>query len=374
MDLGLLHNIWVRRVNEPVIVFQSDDWGFNRLGTAEGVREYQKLGVGTLEGNMALKDALETEEDIQLLVQVLTEQGVRGVGDNAAVFTCNAVMGNANLEEIIHGEGKDFVAESVEESHRKLYGNAEGYNALKKSVSEGILDVQFHAWVHLQYKRWLLAFNEGDASVVAGAKLGICGVNSPWAKRNMGRSNFLAALDWQSDESGYGDMVHYWENAFDRFESVWGKHANSFIAPAYIWNADIENRLLNKGMQVVQGLPYQLQPTKRGVFKKKYRPASAWFRAKASRHTLYSLRNCYFEPGEDYSRDYVGECLRKIGRLMSWNVPIVINTHRFNYVGAIDADHRAHGLKELSRLIAGIRKQWPQAKFIGTCDLPKYIR
>jgi hypothetical protein len=59
--------------------------------------------------------------------------------------------------------------------------------------------------------------------------------------------------------------------------------------------------------------------------------------------------------------------------LISWRVPVIINTHRFNYMGGIDADHRAHGLIELSRLIASIRKQWPEARFIGTQELVNYF-
>ena len=370
MDLGLVHHLFSKRVKQPVVVFQSDDWGFNRLGTAEALREYQRGALVELEGNMARKDSLETEEDVQLLADVLTEGGRRTCAENAAVYTCNAVTANVDFEEIVRVEGSHFVAESVETTYNRLYGNGGGgLLSLQDGSRKGYFDLQFHAWVHLQCAAWLEAYRARDPDVVLGTNLGICGVYSNRAMHTLGRSNFLAALTCSPSDEGFEELLQRWEDAYRNFAEVWGRPANSFIAPAYIWNSAVEDRLINAGVQLVQGLPYQLIPARNASFKRKYR---------RMRHTqpgaLYTVRNCYFEPCENYSRDYVAECLQRMQTLVRWRVPVIINTHRFNYVGGMDLDHRAHGLKELKRLIASIRKQWPDAKFIGTRDLPDYMK
>lgn len=364
MDLGLLHSFLSVRVKQPLVVFQSDDWGFDRLGTLDAFNEFQKRSIMALKGGMATKDFLETEEDVSLLREVLTERGVRHLGDNPAVFTCNAVMANAHWDKIRYGGEGEFVAENVVDSYQRLHGNVDGFHALKDGVSDGSIDLQFHAWVHLQYGAWQKAYNEGDRAVTMGTELGICGVESTWAKTRMGRSNFLAALDWQCKDEGYISMLNAWKRAFLDFESVWGVKPTSFIAPAYIWNKQIERELGALGLQSVQGLPYQLIPIGRGNFKRKYR------RMRFNPHgILYTLRNCYFEPGEDYSKDYVAPCLKRMESLIGWGVPVIINTHRFNYMGGFDPDHRSHGLRELDRLLGAIRKQWPDVRFIGTREL-----
>ncbi len=369
MELGLLHSLIGARVKEPVVLFQSDDWGFNRVGSQAALKEYCGGNGELLKGNMALKDALETEEDVLLLKDVLTEGGVRGAGENAAVFTCNAVMANPNFEEILRVGGEYFVAEDVRESYQKVYGHGVGgFSTLVEGNQQGIFDIQFHAWVHLQYGAWLQALRAQDTEVLRGAELGICGVSSSWAKRKLGRSNFLAALDWQPTDEGYSQLLESWKLAFSGFEEVWGKQATSFMAPAYIWSEEVEAMLLNQGLLSVQGLPYQLTPKGSGKFGRKYRRMR-----KNSSGVQYTLRNCYFEPGENYSRDYVSECLQRMKTLISWRVPVIINTHRFNYMGGIDVDHRAHGLNELTRLIASIRKQWPEARFIGTKEIVNYL-
>ncbi len=369
MELGLLHSLIGARVKEPVVLFQSDDWGFNRVGSRAALKEYCGGNGELLKGNMALKDALETEEDVLLLKDVLTEGGVRGAGENAAVFTCNAVMANPNFEEILRVGGEYFVAEDVRESYQKVYGHGVGgFSTLVEGNQQGIFDIQFHAWVHLQYGAWLQALRAQDTEVLRGAELGICGVSSAWAKRKLGRSNFLAALDWQPTDEGYSQLLESWKQAFSAFGEVWGKQATSFMAPAYIWSEEVEAMLLNQGLLSVQGLPYQLTPKGSGKFGRKYRRMRM-----NSSGVQYTLRNCYFEPGENYSRDYVSECLQRMKTLISCRVPVIINTHRFNYMGGIDVDHRAHGLNELTRLIASIRKQWPEARFIGTKEIVNYL-
>jgi len=268
------------------------------------------------------------------------------------------------------------------ETYRRIYGEGlGGYEGLKAGQEAGVFDMQFHGGVHLQYRRWMEAVAQGDLYVNEGLRQGVMGV-SPEKKEASGkRGNFMAALDWHPEEAGYTELLERLLQAYWEFEGVWGKRAKSFIAPAYIWDEAMESMLAAAGIDVIQGLPFQLFSDGKGGFKRKYRRmAYSQVTAVGGNGNLhgmsgvdlakpkvfYTLRNCYFEPGENYNRDNVGECLKRAKTLISWGVPVVINTHRFNYMGGVSEDHRAHGLKELNRLIKGIRKHWPQAKFVGT--------
>ena len=350
MDLGLLHSFIGKRFKQPLVLIQSDDWGLNRNGTAAALQALAGRYPEAVKTPMQGYDILESEEDVGLLRQVLE--------DTAAVMTCNAVMANVDFEKTI-SVGK-FVQEGVVETYRRIYGEGlGGYEGLKAGQEAGVFDMQFHGGVHLQYRRWMEAVAQGDLHVMEGLRQGVMGV-SPEKKGWSGkRGNFMAALDWHPTEAGYTELLERLLQAYGEFEGVWDKQAKSFIAPAYIWDEAMETMLVEAGIDVVQGLPYQLFSDGHGGFKRKHRRM-------VYTDVFYTLRNCYFEPGENYARDYVGECLKRAKTLISWGVPVVINSHRFNYMGGVSADHRAHGLKELNRLIEGIRKHWPEAQFVGT--------
>jgi hypothetical protein len=54
--------------------------------------------------------------------------------------------------------------------------------------------------------------------------------------------------------------------------------------------------------------------------------------------------------------------------------PAVINTHRHNYIGSINEENGKNGLAQLSRLLKGVLKKWPDVKFMATPALGKLIR
>ena len=49
--------------------------------------------------------------------------------------------------------------------------------------------------------------------------------------------------------------------------------------------------------------------------------------------------------------------------------PAIISTHRVNYIGVHDGSNRMNGLNNLRRLLANIRKTWPDIEFMTTDQL-----
>jgi len=84
---------------------------------------------------------------------------------------------------------------------------------------------------------------------------------------------------------------------------------------------------------------------------------------------VYSVRNVCFEPYEDVSRDWVGLALWEIHQAFLFRRPAVVTTHRINYVGGMDLEHRDRNLRLLDELLAHIRKTWPEVQFISSDEL-----
>jgi len=53
----------------------------------------------------------------------------------------------------------------------------------------------------------------------------------------------------------------------------------------------------------------------------------------------------------DINKDWTDSAMARIQAAFLTNVPAVISTHRINYIGYIDPKNRAHGLRQLERLL-----------------------
>lgn len=79
-----------------------------------------------------------------------------------------------------------------------------------------------------------------------------------------------------------------------------------------------------------------------------------------------------FEPVQkQYSR---AETLFQVDAAFQCGKPAVISSHRINYVGAIDAEHRDRNLKEFQHILKRIVEKHPDAEFISSRKLGKIIR
>ncbi|HSW45149.1 MAG TPA: hypothetical protein VLM89_06220, partial [Phycisphaerae bacterium] len=89
----------------------------------------------------------------------------------------------------------------------------------------------------------------------------------------------------------------------------------------------------------------------------------------------YMIRNCQFDPILDVcgGGDSVERCMRQVAWSFRFGKPAVICSHRANYVGAIDAAHRAMGLGLLRRLLEAIVHAWPDVWFVTTPELGQMI-
>ena len=80
-------------------------------------------------------------------------------------------------------------------------------------------------------------------------------------------------------------------------------------------------------------------------------------------------RNCKFEPAKNHNIDWVDQCLSEIKIAFRWGKPVVIDSHRVNYIGSISPENRDYSLKELKCLLKEIVKRWPEVEFVNSEQL-----
>ena len=116
----------------------------------------------------------------------------------------------------------------------------------------------------------------------------------------------------------------------------------------------------------------QLEPLGNNQYKKHVR----YLGKKSNDGIMYMTRNAFFEPNSTEhpaSKDWVNDCLKEIEIAFRWNKPATISSHRTNYIGWLNADNRANGLRKLDELLGQIIKRWPNVEFMTSVELGDLI-
>ena len=71
--------------------------------------------------------------------------------------------------------------------------------------------------------------------------------------------------------------------------------------------------------------------------------------------------------------DVVGECLQRINLAFRWGKPVIIGSHRVNFIGSLDESNRTRNLKLLKQLLTEIVKRWPDVEFMSSDELGELI-
>ena len=156
---------------------------------------------------------------------------------------------------------------------------------------------QLHGREHVNVYHWLSSLRAGRADFIEAFK------------RNMFSIDFKSAqaLNYTNFESKF-----YLRNIIREssaiFKSLFGHKSESFIAPNYTWDDDIEEDLKQEGINFLQGSKKQNKPQINKGSK------SVWHYTgqKNKLGQTYLVRNCLFEPSISPELDYVSICLKHI--------------------------------------------------------------
>lgn len=110
------------------------------------------------------------------------------------------------------------------------------------------------------------------------------------------QKNLQAALDDYGME-GEADYHKHWINdSAHIFKESFGYASNSFIAPAYIWDAGVNKHLAEVKVKTLQGMKLQYEP-KRSIMKNNYSRKMNYIGQTDKKSGLvFSPRNTFFEP------------------------------------------------------------------------------
>lgn len=362
---GHLHNLSGWKTKRKIVVFESDDWGSIRMPSREVYDIFNKKGYPVNLRPFEQYDSLESIQDVEALFNVLA--GVRDHTGNPCLFTGNTIMTNPDFRKIRESGFENYHAEIFTDSYKKYKGSETVFSAFMQGYNERLFKPQYHGFSHFNYQQWLTNLCNKWEDDLLSFEYGMVGITS---RSDLERGNqLLVALQFRNKDE-FQRQLNDTEKGAELFKNVFGYSSESFIAPVYTWNSQIEKTLSTCGVKYIQGGRYQkepLLPNGELISKKHITGDQNIF------DQYYLVRNVFFEPATNPDRDWVDESLSRIQKAFFWGKPAIISTHRLNYIGRIFPENSNKNLKLLERLLKRIISIWPDAEFMSSDELGNLI-
>jgi len=349
------------KTDSKFIVIESDDWGSIRLPSPEVYNEFIKRGFNISNSNYNRLDALESNDDLIALFDILKEHRSEN-GQNPCV-TANVIMANPDFAKIKDSNFQDYYYEHFTDTLKHYPKHDQVFSLYQQGMEHRLFHPQFHGREHLNINRWMGALQSQNETLQLT-------FDQQTTYSGKDDYNYMEALDVDS-VAEQEQLKFILKDGLRSFQNTFGYRSASFIAPCYTWDSVLEETLSQEGVLYLQGGMHQYIP--KGGFDKYY----------VKRHILgerslsgqiYLTRNCFFEPALIQKADWVDYTLCSIRDAFRWRKPAIICAHRINFIGYINEANRTRNLNLLDQLLKRILKAWPSVEFITSDQLGDLIR
>ena len=334
------------RCLEPVVVFESDDWGLARQPCSEFLRTYG-------EPSGWAEEQLETPEDLAGLYEVLENH--RDTGGRPACFTPNFIVGNPDFEAISRDRFTHYYDIPIGQDER-----------LKKKWLEGmerkVFYPQYHGRTHFWPEAWLRDLRDS-----------VPGAREMFNERYHGGIALLKKhgwryhaeyTDWKTGEQRGDDELRDWlKVGTDYFQQLFGFFPRSTIASHFVLTPEIARAWHAIGGQFFQGAGYRIVRLSDG----RMHVVTHALGERSPEGLLLTRRTAKFEPRFEKSSYDVAGALREVELCFRSNIPVIIDTHRINYTGR----WRQDSLRSLDSFLCGLQKYKP--RFLTSVELGEAI-
>ena len=358
-----LNNFLGWKTKRKIVVIESDDWGSVRMPSKSVYVNLLKKGIRVDLCHYNRFDSLESENDLTQLFDVLVKY--KDKNGNHPIFTANYIIANPDFEKIRNSFFREYYFELFTETLKKYPNHQNSFTIINQGINQKVFFPQFHGREHLNVNRWMNSIKNGTNETRMAFDNNLYGISTKITSEN--RKSYMAALEFE-DISELTWQKQMLSNGLNLFDEIFGYKSMSFIAPNYTWSSELEMFLADVGIKYFQGSGNQINPTLKGNLIMKHSLGS-----QNNYGQYYLTRNCIFEPTEDFHKDWLKSVINEIASAFFWGKPAIIESHRVNYIGAIDSIARSTSLLLLDQLLAELINRWPSIEFMNSVELGRLI-
>jgi len=349
------------KTDRKLIILESDDWGSIRLPANDVYDTFVKKGFNVQNSQYNRLDALESNDDLMALFEVLQKHKNRH--GQYPCFTANVIMANPDFIKIRQSNFQEYHYEHFTDTLKRYPKHDQVFSLYQQGIERRLFHPQFHGREHLNINRWMGALQSQNETLQFT-------FDQQTTYSGKDDYNYMEALDVDAPAE-QEQLKSILRDGLRSFHTTFGYRSASFIAPCYTWDNELEETLSQEGVQYLQGGMHQYIP--KGGFDN-YDVKRHVLGKRNSSGQIYLTRNCFFEPALVQKTDWVDYTLSSIRDAFRWHKPAIICAHRINFIGYIKEANRTRNLNLLDQLLKRILKTWPSVEFITSDQLGDLIK
>lgn len=153
-----ISNIPGWRTNRRIVVIESDDWGSIRMPSKQAFENLLKAGIPVNHDHYNVNDALECNNDLELLFETLTK--FKDKSNRHPVFTGVNVVANPDFEAIKKNGFNEFIYEPYTETCKRYPNHDRVHELWKEGIAKRLMVPIFHGREHLNVQFWMRALQK----------------------------------------------------------------------------------------------------------------------------------------------------------------------------------------------------------------------
>jgi len=360
-----LFNLPGWRTERKLVAIDSDDWGSIRLPSRHVKEVLYISGLNFDNQPYNRVDSLASSEDLTALFDTLS--GISDCKGNSPIITANTIVANPDFEAIRASGFRDYFYEPFTRTLERYPEHNDSFRLWIEGIKAKIFRPQYHGLHHININRWMNSLCHESGIVRKAFDLGMFDLSTEsWITEN----SFMDALNIKRLDE-IPEIRKSISVGLNLFNELFGYRSMTFVAPSYIWHRRIETALKENGIKVIKGAHYQLEPIpgEAHKFNKIYHYTGQKTRA----GLIYLTRNASFEPSLAPKYDWIREVLKSAESAFFWRKPLIISTHRLNFIGFIEKENRDKNLPKFKEMLISLLKTWPDLEFVSTEEIGKMI-
>ncbi len=351
----IVFNLKDSKLSRKIVVIQSDDWGSIRM-PSENIRiNLHNHDLIDASDPYSRFDSIASSDDLNALFEVLNS--VKDKHGNPANLTANTLSANPNFNKIRASRFNEYFYEPLEDSF-EFHKCASALKMWDEGLSNKLFTPQYHGREHVNIPFWLQKLKEGHKGVRHAFDYNVFGVDF----KDLGHDqiNFQRAWD-QIIPEGVDLVNDAIIEGYNMFSKRFGFKSTTATPPNYTWTKEQEKLLFDNGVESLQGiLRNRIRNTQN--FKYEYEMRYSGLKNNAS----FQRRNVFFEPSMlkyKEKNNLLYSIFKRISIAFNLGRPVIIGSHRLNYIGSLCEENRTNNLKLLKTFLAQLVQRWPDVEF-----------
>ncbi len=335
------------RLDRPIILFQSDDWGRVGVRDREGWDELQQAGIHLGESPYDFY-SLETAHDLHALRTVLKKHR-DSAGRNPSIGM-NFITANIDFDRCLHTSENKISLLPLADGLPRQWQRPHLFEAYQQGTEDGVFLPALHALTHFCEKAILreLKANGEHAELIRKlwrAQTPYIYWRMPWVGYEYWDPEMTREHRFLSLEEQRSSICQ----AAEIFQKLFPAAPLSACAPGYRANDDTRTAWFEAGIRVVQN----------GPAKNKAPHLDA-------RGMLHTFRTVELEPAT--SKCHLVELTNTVEECFRIGVPAVVSIHSINFHSSL-RDFRTPTLLLLDHFLDLLEQKWPNLLYLNDADL-----